>query len=73
MNMNRCYGCGKPIPKVEFVGEKYVIKCSKCGCATKAKDNFFEAVKDWNEGHTFPEDEAAFWRMIMPEPPKEEV
>ena len=56
MNMNGCYLCGTPIPELRVKDKKYSFKCDHCGCATKYKDDLFEAQNDWNDGITYSPD-----------------
>ena len=56
MSMNGCYLCGTPIPELRVKNKTYSFKCTHCGCATKYKEDLFEAEYDWNEGITYSPD-----------------
>ena len=30
------------------------FRCTYCGCATRYREDLFQAEEDWNEGATFP-------------------
>lgn len=64
MNVSRCYGCGDPIPELRRKDGKLSFYCQRCTCATKWKSDFFEVLSDWNEGHTYTEDEEKFWKLV---------
>ena len=64
MDVRSCYGCGKPIPELRIKDNKYSFYCDRCTCATKWKEDLFEAQSDWNEGHTYYEDGEKFWKLM---------
>ena len=66
MKTKSCYGCGTPIPELRMNNGKYSFYCSRCTCATKEYGNIFEALLDWNNGVTIPEDGKKFWDIIKP-------
>ena len=61
MNINDCYVCKKPIPKIRIEEGKFSLYCDKCTAATKWKEDLFEVQSDWNEGIVYFEDGAKFY------------
>lgn len=64
MNIRNCYACGGSIPELRFNDGKYSFHCDKCTCATKWKEDLFDAQSDWNEGIIYPEDDKKFFNLM---------